>query len=48
MKTKPVYYHLGKFPPKDLLRPLREGKGRRAGIFIFRELINVAEGKDMF
>lgn len=33
---------------KDLLRPLREGKGRRAGIFIFRELINVAEGKDMF
>lgn len=33
---------------EDLLRPLREGKGRRAGIFIFRELMNIAEGKDMF
>ena len=33
---------------KGLLFPLREGKGRRAGIFVFRELINIAEGKDVF
>ncbi|MFZ4779303.1 MAG: Fic family protein, partial [Terrimicrobiaceae bacterium] len=31
-----------------LLIPIREGKGRRAGIYAFRELLNIAEGKDVF
>jgi Fic family protein len=29
----------------DLLHTLREGKGRRPGIYAFRELLNVAEGR---
>ena len=33
---------------KGLLVALREGKGRRAGIYAFRELLNIAEGTDMF
>lgn len=33
---------------KGILFPIREGKGRRAGIFAFRELINIAEGADIF
>lgn len=28
-----------------LLHPLREGRGRRSGIYAFRELLNVAEGR---
>lgn len=32
---------------KGILVPLREGKGRRAGIFAFRELINIAEGIEL-
>jgi len=32
---------------KGLLMPLREGRGRRAGIFVFRDLINIAEGTDV-
>ncbi len=31
-----------------ILRPLRIGKGRRPGIFVFSELINIAEGKNLF
>ena len=33
---------------KGLLLPLREGRGRRAGVFVFRDLINIVEGKDVF
>jgi hypothetical protein len=28
-----------------LLHVLREGKGRRAGIYAFRDLLNIAEGR---
>ena len=31
-----------------LLATVQEGKGRRAGIYAFRELLNVAEGKEVF
>jgi Fic family protein len=31
-----------------LLLPVRHGKGRRAGIYAFRELLNIAEGKELF
>ncbi len=30
-----------------LLYAIREGKGRRPGIYVFRELINIAEGNDV-
>ncbi|MEI8233376.1 MAG: Fic/DOC family N-terminal domain-containing protein [Verrucomicrobiota bacterium] len=33
---------------KGLLLTMLEGKGRRAGIYAFRELLNIAEGKDVF
>ncbi len=33
---------------EGLLLPLRKGKGRRSGVFMFRELINITEGKDAF
>jgi Fic family protein len=33
---------------KSVLKSLRAGKGRRAGIYAFRELLNVAEGKEVF
>lgn len=39
---------LGILRENGLLFPLREGKGRRAGVFAFRELINIAEGQDVF
>ena len=32
----------------QLLQTLREGKGRRSGIYIFRGLINIAEGMEIF
>ena len=31
----------------DVLAPLQEGRGRRAGIYAFTELLNVAEGNQM-
>ncbi|MEW6220637.1 MAG: hypothetical protein AB1634_14060 [Thermodesulfobacteriota bacterium] len=31
-----------------VLVALREGKGRRAGIYAFRELLNIAEGRTVF
>ncbi len=39
---------LGVLREGQLLHTLREGKGRRHGIFIFRELINIAEGEVVF
>ncbi len=39
---------LGLLREKGLLATLREGKGRRSGIYAFRELLNIAEGKDVF
>ena len=33
---------------KGILFPLIKGRGRRAGIFVFRDLINIAEGNDVF
>lgn len=33
---------------KNILLPIIQGRGRRAGIFVFRDLINIAEGKDVF
>jgi len=32
---------------EKLLYTLQEGKGRRAGILAFRELLNIAEGKEV-
>lgn len=32
----------------DVLREIRPGRGRRAGIFAFSKLLNIAEGKDVF
>jgi Fic family protein len=31
----------------DMVIPLQEGKGRRSGIYAFRELINITEGKNI-
>jgi hypothetical protein len=31
-----------------LLRTVREGKGRKFGIYAFRDLLNVAEGRKVF
>lgn len=31
-----------------ILHPMREGRGRRAGIFAFRELLNIVEGRKVF
>jgi Fic family protein len=39
---------LGLLRKKGLLLPVREGRGRRAGVFVFRELVNIAEGKSIF
>ena len=36
---------LGELRQKQLLITLREGRGRRAGMYAFRELINIAEGR---
>lgn len=33
---------------KGLLTTIREGKGRRAGVYAFRELLNIAEGNNVF
>ncbi|MHC1699979.1 MAG: Fic family protein [Humidesulfovibrio sp.] len=33
---------------EGLLQMIVEGKGRRAGIYIFRELLNIAEGREVF
>jgi len=33
---------------EGIILTIREGKGRRAGIFAFRELLNIAEGKEVF
>jgi Uncharacterized conserved protein len=32
----------------DVLKTAVRGRGRRPGIFVFRDLINIAEGKDIF
>ena len=39
---------LGILRDRGLLLTLQEGKGRRVGIYAFRELLNIAEGKDVF
>ena len=58
--TAPLFTNYSKIPKptaariltvmrdKKVLVPLREGTGRRAGIYAFRELLNIAEGKDVF
>jgi Fic family protein len=33
---------------ENLLHAIQEGRGRRPGIFAFRELLNIAEGKEVF
>jgi len=33
---------------EKLLQTVQEGRGRRAGIYVFRELLNIAEGKEVF
>lgn len=33
---------------EDILHTLMHGKGRRPGFYVFRELVNIAEGKDLF
>jgi hypothetical protein len=53
----PVHYHAGRFPPDavewDRLIPLIgpaaiPGKGRRATVFAFPALLNLAEGREVF
>ena len=39
---------LGILRDNGILLPLRQGKGGRAGIFVFRALFNIAEGRDVF
>ena len=39
---------LGLLRQKGILFPIRHGKGRRAGVYVFRELLNLAEGKELF
>jgi Fic family protein len=55
--TAPTFTNLSKIPKptaarildlmrgKGILSTLREGRGRRAGVYAFRELVNLAEGK---
>lgn len=33
---------------EGLLQTIMEGRGRRAGIYVFRELLNIAEGREVF
>lgn len=33
---------------QNILHTIREGRGRRAGIYVFRELLNIAEGREVF
>lgn len=58
--TAPMFTNFSKIPKptaarilsllrdEKLLIPIREGKGRRAGVYVFRELVNIAEGKNVF
>lgn len=39
---------LGVFRDKDMLKTIRIGKGSRGAIYAFRELLNIAEGRDAF
>ena len=39
---------LSLFRERGLLATIRDGKGRRAGVYAFRELLNIAEGQDVF
>ncbi len=57
MAKKPVKYHESGFPPKRLdlelrengfFKILRETKGRYPAILAFRELLNIAEGRQVF
>lgn len=33
---------------EEIVQPIVKGRGRRPGIFVFRQLINIAEGRDLF
>jgi Fic family protein len=58
--TAPMFTNYSKIPKptaarildlmrrKGILLELRKGKGRRAGVYAFRELLNLAEGKKVF
>jgi Fic family protein len=58
--TAPMFTNYSKIPKptaarilallrrEKLLIPIREGKGRRAGVYVFRDLVNIAEGKKVF
>jgi Fic family protein len=58
--TAPMFTNFSKIPKptaarilsllrrEKLLFPIREGKGRRAGVYVFRDLVNIAEGKKVF
>jgi Fic family protein len=39
---------LGLLRKRSLLVPLRAGKGRRSGVYAFRDLLNIAEGEEVF
>ena len=39
---------LGLLREKSLLVTLRPGKGRRSGVYAFRDLLNIAEGEEVF
>ncbi|MCL2648259.1 MAG: Fic family protein [Phycisphaerales bacterium] len=43
-----VYRILKLLRGNKLLTTLQEGKGKQAGIYVFRELLNLAEGKEVF
>ena len=58
--TAPTFTHYSEIPKptanriltllrdEGLLRTIQEGRGRRPGIYAFRELLNIAEGNDVF
>jgi hypothetical protein len=57
IKTAPVHYHLGQFPPQaldwpqliPLIGPANAGLARYDGLLsAFRELLNIAEGTEVF
>lgn len=51
--TEPVRYHIGEFPPKAIDWPrliplIGPAIGRRPAILVYPELLNVAEGREVF
>jgi len=49
MPSKPmISFLLGKLKKANILKTIQEGRGRRAQILAFPELINLCEGRKAF